>query len=137
MNHNFHDRPAHPCNRLLNAIEPSSYVRPHRHSATDKDETLVVLRGRLGLILFDDLGHIVTTQELQAAAHTFGATVGVGEWHTALALEPGTVFFEAKAGPYQPLTLEEIAPWAPGEGESAAIALLDSWHALFANTTSR
>ena len=33
-----------------------------------------------------------------------------------LALQPGTVIFEAKAGPYRPLLSEELAPWAPAEG---------------------
>jgi hypothetical protein len=43
------------------------------------------------------------------------------------ALEPGTVFLEAKAGPYLPLSADEKAPWAPVEGDGKAPALLAEW----------
>ncbi len=131
MNHNFHDRPAHPCNRLLNAIEPGSYVRPHRHSAGDKDETLIVVRGRLGVITFDHYGQVLATPELLAGGHIFGVTLDADEWHTVVALEPGTVFFEAKAGPYVPLAPTDFAPWAPPEGAVEAAAFLARWRQLF------
>lgn len=131
MNHNFHDRPAHPCNRLLNAIEPESYVRPHRHQGADKDETMIVLRGRLGLIVFDDCGEILATHELQAGGAAFGVTLAAGEWHTVVALEAGTVFFEAKAGPYLPLTPQEFASWAPVEGAAEVADLLQAWRGRF------
>ena len=39
-NLNFHDRSDHPCQRLLNAIVPGSYVRPHRHVLKNKEEFL-------------------------------------------------------------------------------------------------
>ena len=42
-----------------------------------------------------------------------------GVFHTVRALETATVFFEAKAGPYVPVSAEEKAPWAPAEGEAA------------------
>ncbi|CAG1005646.1 hypothetical protein BURK2_03410 [Burkholderiales bacterium] len=132
MNHNFHERPAHPCNRLLNAIEPESYVRPHRHSGADKDETMIVLRGRLGLIVFDDHGEIIAARELLPGGEAFGATLAAGEWHTVVALEAGTVFFEAKAGPYLPLTPQEFASWAPEEGASEVAGLLQTWQTHFA-----
>jgi hypothetical protein len=40
-------------------------------------------------------------------------------------LEPGTVFFEAKAGPYLPLNDSEIAGWAPPEGDDGALLYLE------------
>jgi DNA polymerase-3 subunit alpha len=55
-NRNFHPRDDHPAHRLLNAMQPDSYIPPHRHLDPDKDETFVVLRGLLGLVLFDDEG---------------------------------------------------------------------------------
>ena len=56
MNRNFHPHDDHPAHRLLNAIEPDSYVRPHRHLDPLKDETILCVKGRLGCILFDDSG---------------------------------------------------------------------------------
>ena len=44
MNYNFHERLDDPVNRLLNAMEPGSYIRPHRHLDPDKDEIFLLLR---------------------------------------------------------------------------------------------
>jgi hypothetical protein len=42
-----------------------------------------------------------------------------------VSLEPGTVFFEAKAGPYLPLTEAEVATWSPCEGDCAVSHYLE------------
>lgn len=119
-NRNFHHADDEPAHRLLNAIEPGSYLMPHRHLDACKDETFVVLRGRLGLVLFDDAGTIARTAILGPGAAALGVDLPRGTWHSAVALESGTVFLEAKAGPYRPLTAEERAPWAPAENDAAA-----------------
>lgn len=56
----------------------------------------------------------------------FGVHIPAGEFHTFVSLESGTVFFESKAGPYRPLSPEEKAPWAPGEGNAEAAGYLAS-----------
>jgi cupin fold WbuC family metalloprotein len=119
-NRNFHQADDSPAHRLLNAIEPGSYVAPHRHLDPHKDETMIVLRGRLGLVVFDAAGAVAQTAVLSVEGGTPGVDIPHGAWHTVLALESGTVFFEAKAGPYQTLTPEERAPWAPQEGAAEA-----------------
>ncbi|MEY3202018.1 MAG: hypothetical protein RIR70_1568 [Pseudomonadota bacterium] len=116
-NHNFHLTDEATSHRLLNAIEPGSYVMPHRHLDAAKDETMIVLRGRLGVVLFDDEGVITHTAILAPSGEQVGVNIPHGTWHSVLALESGTVFFEAKAGPYLPLSEPEIAPWAPRENE--------------------
>lgn len=130
-NHNFHASEADPCNRLLNAIEPGSYVPPHRHADPAKAEAMIVLRGRLGLVFFDAAGGIAGTALLVPGGEAVGVDIPVGTFHTCLALAPGTVFFEAKAGPYAPLTAAEKAPWAPPEGDPQAVAYLARLVALF------
>jgi cupin fold WbuC family metalloprotein len=129
-NRNFHRDDGQPANRLLNAIEPGSYVMPHRHLDPNKDETMVVLRGRLGLVEFDDDGRVDATRVLGPGLDVLGVDIAHGTWHTVFALEPGTVFFEAKAGPYAPLTADEKAPWAPAEGAPEAAAYLARLAAL-------
>ncbi len=119
-NRNFHSADDCPAHRLLNAIEPGSYVAPHRHLDPHKDETMIVLRGRLGLVIFDEAGGVLRTAVLAAGADSFGVDIPHGSWHTVLALDPGTVFFEAKAGPFRALTAAERASWAPPEGDAAA-----------------
>jgi cupin fold WbuC family metalloprotein len=123
-NRNFHSDDAQPGHRLLNAIEPGSYIMPHRHLDPNKDETMVVLRGSLGLVTFDDAGAIVEAVKVSHGGTPMGMDIAHGTWHTVFALEPGTVFLEAKAGPYLPLTAEEKAPWAPAEGDPGAAAFL-------------
>lgn len=131
-NANLHS-PDDAVHRLLNAIEPGSYVRPHRHLAPPKDESVVVVRGALGLVLFDGDGRVSATVRLAAGPDgSFGADLSAGTMHTFVALEKGTVFFEAKAGPYVAPSGDDLAPWAPAEGDPAAGAFEASLRALFA-----
>jgi len=125
-NFNLHPDETFPAHRLLNAIEPDSYLPPHRHLDPLKEETIIVLRGELGVLQFDDGGRVLAGWRLAAGSACFGIDIAHGVWHTAIALCPGTVIFEAKAGPYRPLAEEERAPWAPAEGDPAAIAYWQS-----------
>ena len=96
MNLNFHETPSHPANRMLNAMEPDSYVRPHRHSAPDKDETFVVVKGAFGVVLFDEAGNVSHIALLRAGGDLLGAHLPAGVFHSIVALEPASVFFEVK-----------------------------------------
>ncbi|MBV5337794.1 MAG: WbuC family cupin fold metalloprotein, partial [Deltaproteobacteria bacterium] len=113
MNHNFHPANESMCHRLLNAIEPGAYIRPHCHLDREKDETFVLLRGKLGVICFNHQGEIDHTALLTAGTDQAVVTIPHGIFHTAVSLAPGTVFFEAKAGPYLPFSDAEKALWAP------------------------
>ena len=129
-NHNLHSSDESRCHRLLNAIEPASYIRPHRHLDPEKDEAFILLSGRLGIVLFSDSGAVSEMVILSRENGTLAADVPQGVFHTAVSLESGTVFFEAKAGPYLPLAEAEIAAWAPHEGDSAVSTYLDQLRAL-------
>ncbi|MQY50734.1 WbuC family cupin fold metalloprotein [Rhodocyclus tenuis] len=130
-NRNFHRHESDAAHRLLNAIEPGSYVPPHRHLDPAKDETMLVVRGSLGVVFFDDAGQPVRYAELRAGSDCIGVDIPHGVFHSVLACEPGTVFFEAKAGPWQVLTEAERAPWAPAENDAQAAAYQASLRALF------
>ena len=129
-NRNFHPRDEHPAHRLLNAMQQDSYIPPHRHLNADKDETFVVLRGQLGLVLFDDAGGVVKSVKIGTGCAAVGVDIPHGTWHTAIALEPDTVFLEAKAGPYLPFTEAERALWAPAENSPDAAPYLASLRAM-------
>jgi cupin fold WbuC family metalloprotein len=116
-NFNFHATETDPAHRLLNAIEPNTYIAPHRHLDPNKAESMVIVRGKLGAVFFDERGHVTGTAVLVAGGLVVAINIPVGTFHSLVALAADTVFFEAKAGPYAPLTLEERAPWAPQEGE--------------------
>lgn len=130
-NYNFHGDNGDACHRLLNAMEPDSYIPPHCHAAPAKDETILVLKGKFGLILFTPDGELIGTTLLQAGGEALGVNIPHGQFHSLVALEPGSVFFESKAGPYQPLTAEEKAAWAPVEGEAGAASYLEKLKELF------
>lgn len=55
QHHNFHEM-EEPCHRMAVGLQPSTYIPPHRHLSDDKAETLVVLKGCLGLLLFNEQG---------------------------------------------------------------------------------
>jgi cupin fold WbuC family metalloprotein len=129
-NYNFHTSETEPSNRLLNAMEPASYIPPHRHLDPSKDETIVAVRGKFGVVFFDEAGH-VTGQAVLEPGGTVGVNLPHGVFHSLLALESGSVFFESKAGPYAPLTAEEKAAWAPQENEAGAAEYYASLVRLF------
>lgn len=122
--HNLHRDYAEPLQRMVNALEPDTYVPPHRHAKADEVEVFVALRGRLGVLEFDDGGEVRRAFILDPAGPTRGLEVPAGVWHTILALDPGVVVFEAKAGPYEPDRAKMPAPWAPPEGDPRAPAYL-------------
>ncbi len=131
-NHNLHPVDHSRCHRLLNAIDPASYIRPHRHLDPEKDEGFILMNGALGIITFQDDGKVLETVLLSPVTGNRAADIPHATYHTAVSLEPGTVFYECKAGPYLPLTDEEKAPWAPEEGDPGAETYLERLRALFA-----
>ena len=93
MNYNFHERLDDPVNRLLNALEPGTYLRPHRHLNPKKDEIFLLLRGRIAVFLFDNKGEITQTQILDPKEGVYGAEIKAGTWHGLLVLESGSVIY--------------------------------------------
>ena len=116
-NFNLHTGDIAACHRFFNALSADTYVQPHRHADPIKDETLVLLRGRLGYVEFDEKGQVLAAGTLRPG---MVADVPANTYHTWLAFEDGTIFFETKAGPYLPLTPAERAPFAPPEGDPRA-----------------
>lgn len=127
-NLNFHPSDEFCSHRLLNGMEPGSYIRPHRHLDVAKDESIVLVRGSVGFVGFDDAGNVTMSRVMSAGGETIGIDIPHGFYHTLVSLLPGSIFFEAKAGPYRPLTEAETAPWAPpeeAEGTAAYLARLE------------
>jgi cupin fold WbuC family metalloprotein len=115
--------------RLLNAIELGSYIRPHRHASDSKEELLIAIRGVMTIVTFDDQGAVTNVLRFGTDRHgsqmSVGAEVSSDNWHTVVALEPGCVLLEVKAGPFDPNQPKDLAPWAPDEGCDAASVYLD------------
>lgn len=123
-NFNFHAAADEPSQRMLNAIEPGSYIRPHRHLDPPKSEAFLALRGTLAVIVFASDGRIEEVRCISPRSSCLGVELAPGQWHTVVALEPGTVCYETKPGPYLPLSENDFAPWAPAEGTAEAATCL-------------
>jgi len=100
MNYNFHKSLDDKCHRFLNAMEMGTIVDIHHH--VTKDETLVVLRGKVCVKTFDDEGKVLESLVLCPRDGRFGVDIPRDTWHTVECLEPNTVLFEVKEGPFVP-----------------------------------
>lgn len=118
LNHNLHPRLDDPIQRLCNAFEPGTYVRPHRHPREGRWELFLALSGKAVVLLFQENGTVLERVEIGVELPRRGIEVPPGTWHTVASLAAGTVLFEVKPGPYEMLTDKDFAPWAPKEGEN-------------------
>lgn len=113
INYNFHRTTDEPVNRLLNAMNRGSYLPVHRHLSPDRCESSIVLRGRVGLTIYDDSGRVVERRVVGLDSGCCGFDIEAGVWHGLVVLEDDTVLFEVKQGPYAPITPDNLAPWTP------------------------
>lgn len=118
MNYNFHKEANDTLQRMLNAMEPDTYIQPHKHEDPDKVEVFFVLRGRILLIEFNSEGKIIDHIVLDPKKGNFGGEVPKRAWHTLISLEEGSVAYEVKDGPYNPIDDKNFANWAPKEGDT-------------------
>jgi len=121
-NLNLHETLDDPIQRLCNAFEPGTYVRPHRHGP-GVWELFALLAGRAAALTFDAHGTVTARAELGAETNCV-VEIPAGAWHSLVALAPGTVLFEVKHGPYRPSGEENFAAWAPPENTAHAAAFV-------------
>ena len=98
MNHNFHQSLEDKCHRFLNAVEPGTVVPIHKHPT--KDESFVILRGKVRVTTHDDEGSIIEDVVLSQESGNYGVDIPKNVWHKLEALESGSVIFECKEGPF-------------------------------------
>ena len=106
MNYNFHQSLDDKCHRMLNAVEPGTVVPIHRHPT--KDESFVVLRGKVRSTTYNDDGSVIESILLEPAQGIYGVDIPKGVWHKLESLESGSVIFECKEGPFVPHEEEGI-----------------------------
>ena len=92
--------------RMLNAMEPGTIVPIHRHQ--NSAETFMLVRGKMRVVLYDDDKNIMEDAILSTDNGNYGIHIPIGVWHWVEILEPNTVTFEVKEGPYVPLLDEDI-----------------------------
>jgi cupin fold WbuC family metalloprotein len=124
--HNFHSSDQEALHRMLNSIQPGSYIRPHRHLDPPKDEAFVLLKGSAGFVIFDAEQGMRKKEFalLDYSRGTYGIDIRAGVWHTLFSLEPDTVLYEVKPGPYMPLSDKDFASWSPRDNSPEGVDFL-------------
>ena len=106
MNYNFHKSLEDKCHRFLNAVEPGTVVEIHRHPT--KDESFVLLRGKVRVNTYNDDGTVMESVVLCPEEGLYGVDIPKNVWHNVESLESGSVFFECKEGPFVPHEVEGV-----------------------------
>lgn len=92
--------------RMLNALQPGTILPVHRHPFTA--ETLIMVRGSVCQKFYNEKGDITDTFVLKAGGECSALQIPAGQFHSLECLEPDTVIFEAKDGPYMSVSAEDI-----------------------------
>ena len=106
MNYNFHQTLEDKCHRFLNAVEPGTVVPIHRHPT--KDESFVLLRGRVKVSTYNDDGSVIESIVLCQEEGLYGVDIPKNVWHNLEAIEPNSVIYECKEGPFVPHEVDGI-----------------------------
>lgn len=106
MNYNLHESFEDSVQRMFNALEPGTEIPIARHPYAN--ETLIMLRGKLRVLIYDDNKNIIEDVIIAPNTDNFGYHIPKGTWHTVQSLEEGTVCFETREGPYAPVAKEDI-----------------------------
>lgn len=106
MNYNFHSSQQDKCHRMLNAVEPGTVIPIHRHPT--KDESFVVLRGKVRCTTYKDDGSVIESVVLCVEEGRYGVDIPKGVWHTLESLASGSVVFECKEGPFLEHAVEGV-----------------------------
>jgi cupin fold WbuC family metalloprotein len=118
--------------RMLNFMQRGSYARPHCHPARENIETVCVLKGSVGFLVFEPTGTVRSAHRLDAGTPASCLMdIEPGVWHTIVPLADDTVILEIKRGPYNAATDKSFAAWAPEEGSPGETSYLRTLEATF------
>ena len=111
--HSLHSSLDAKVQRLAIAMEPDTYVRPHRHPQTW--ELYIPMRGSFKVVLFNEAG--VVTESFQIGENGIAAyEMPANTWHSMVSLQSGGIIFEVKEGPYVQPGIADVGAWSPAEG---------------------
>lgn len=102
--------------RMLNALEPGTVMPVHRHHGSS--ETVVILRGRVRWIFYDESGVETESVVLDADGDVRCINVERDRWHSLECMASGTILMECKDGGYEPLKEDEYQDYVKEEGDN-------------------
>jgi cupin fold WbuC family metalloprotein len=105
--------------RMFNALQPGTYIAPHKHEKPDKVELMSLLKGRVAVLQMTALGEVEQIVILEERGNNRVLEIPPRTFHTVIALEPA-VLLEIIQGPYIAATHKQFAAWAPLEDNPKA-----------------
>jgi len=102
--------------RMLNFLQPGTYIRPHMHPLDQATESLVLLKGAIRFYRFSENGKVESVTDMNTKSVNTVVDIEPRVWHSFVVLEKDTVIFECKQGPYDAESDKEFAVWSPEEG---------------------
>ena len=113
---NTHPDGADTLHEMIIAIEPSSYIRPHKHPG--KSEAFHIVEGEVDIVVFKDDGEIDQLVRLGApgSGRSFYYRMSQPFFHTLIVRSDVLIVHEITNGPFRP---EEtiFADFAPDDSE--------------------
>ena len=102
--------------RMINFLQPGTYIRPHKHPLDHASESLVIIQGSIRFYTFDEDGSFMTIHKVNSKPLPGVVDIEPQVWHSFIVLEKDTILFECKKGPYDAETDKVFADWSPEEG---------------------
>jgi cupin fold WbuC family metalloprotein len=121
VNYNYHSGMDDPINRMIHAMNPGTFVQPHKHESPDKREVFLILEGKVAAVEFNDSGCVTGHIVLSRDSENYGVEIPPRTWHCLIALEEDSLVYEVKDGPYSPDDDKFFASWAPSENDEEAL----------------
>ena len=106
MNLDLRNSDADSSQRMLNVLMTDTVIPIHRH--TETSETVIVCRGKVREEFYDAEGNKTAEFVMEAGGECPGIQVPMGQYHTLVCLEDGSVIFEAKDRAYDPVGTGEV-----------------------------
>jgi len=119
--------------RMINAVIPGTYVQPHKHEDPDKVELFSILKGKVAVLRFNQIGEVEAVCELDEHGSIKIVEIPPRTYHAIVALQPSALL-EIIEGPYVEATHKQMAAWAPPEDSPKAgdyliymNSIVDNW----------
>ena len=122
---NAHPRSDDELHEMIIAIEPGSYIRPHKHPG--KSEAFHIIEGQVDIVVFSEAGEVERIVSLAAKGghHPFYYRMSTPHFHTLIVRSDLLVVHEITNGPFLP-TGTIYAAFAPEEGDTASAAIFQA-----------
>lgn len=124
-NFNVHTSYSDRVQKLFIHIQANSYIRPHRHVASAKNEFFIVVSGSVRVVIFNNDGGVTEVVNLGEESQWFACEITPYEWHTVICTGKEAIIFEVKEGPFDAKKAKEFPYGAPEEGSQIATTYME------------